>query len=260
MLKIENLLEILEKYAPLNISYSAIENGSYDNSGLLIKSADIANKILFSLDLSDMVIERAKEIGADTVVTHHPAIYNPVKKLIDGGENGVIVNAIKNGLNVISMHLNLDMTDKGIDYYLAEGLGGRESKILTFIDGKHGYGREFSVNVDAQELLNIAKENFCSDKILLYGQGKINKVASFCGSGSSDGLECVEKGLTDADLIVSSDIPHHVLLPLLEKGKAVMIIPHYVSEQYGFYKFYKWAQAQLNGSAQMDYFVDKRFM
>ncbi len=260
MLKTQEFLQILEEYAPLKISYSAIEKGSHDNSGLLVKCADAVDKVLFSLDLTLEAVERAKALGADTIVTHHPAIYAPAKRLILNGENGAVLSAIKNGLNVISMHLNLDMADKGIDYYLAESFGGKDSKILTDIDGEHGYGREFVVDKEASELLEIAKKTLGSDKILLYGEGRINKVASFCGAGSGDGMECAQNGVTDADMVVSSDIPHHVLLALVEMGKAVMCIPHYVSEQYGFYKFFEWTRERVKGSARSEFFVDKRFM
>lgn len=260
MFNTEKFLQALENFAPLEISYSAIKKGDYDNSGLIVKCSNTVKKALFSLDLSDLAIEKAIEIGADTIVTHHPAIYNPVKKLAIDGENKNVLNAIKNNLNVISMHLNLDMADAGIDHYLAEGLGATDTVILDDLDEKHGYGREFLCKISAEEVLEKAQKTFGSNKILLYGKGQVNKIASFCGSGGDHALACVIEGKTDADLIVSSDIPHHVLSALIESGKKVMIIPHYVSEQYGFYKFYLWVENFVKGQAQVEYFVDKRFM
>ncbi len=258
MFNIEEFLAVLEEYAPLQISYKAIEKGDYDNSGLLVKNGKNVSKILFSLDLSDLSFKAAEKMGADTIVTHHPAIYNPIKKLSFNGENKDLLSAIKAGMNVISMHLNLDMANDGIDAFLAEGLGGKAFKILDDLDGEHGYGREFVLKGDAEEILIGVKKTFGSDKILLYGSGEVNKAASFCGGGSDYAFSCVIGGKTDADLIVTSDMPHHVLKELIECGKKVMIIPHYVSENYGFKKFYLWAKEKT--CLEAEYFEDKRFM
>ena len=75
---------------------------------------------------------------------------------------------------------------------------------------------------------------------MFYGDKIINKIASFCGGGDSHALYVVENAVTDADTIITSDVSHHVLKELIELGKNVMILPHYVSEQYGFYKFYNY--------------------
>ena len=260
MFRTSELLTILEEYAPLEISHKAIQKGDYDNSGLLVKTNQNASKILFSLDLSVEAVKRAEEVGADTIVTHHPAIYNPIKSIDIDGENKALILAIKKGLSIISMHLNLDMAKMGIDYYLAKGLGAAEDIILDDLDGVHGYGRQFKVGKDAEEFLNSAEKELGTDKILFYGNGIVECCASFCGGGSSHALNMVKEGKTDADLIVSSDMPHHILQELIEGGKKVMIIPHYVSENYGFNKFYEWALERLDKKALLYYFEDKRFM
>ncbi len=72
------LQTVLEKICPLKLSYDCIEQGGYDNSGLLVKTHTQVKKILFSLDFSDKTLEKALETGADTVITHHPAIYTPI--------------------------------------------------------------------------------------------------------------------------------------------------------------------------------------
>lgn len=260
MYSLKEFMQILEGYAPLEISYKAIERGDYDNSGVIVDSGVEVKKVLFSLDLSLASIQKAEEIGADTIVTHHPAIYTPIKSLDCKGDTAPLLKAIKGGMNVVSMHLNLDMADKGIDYYLAEALGGETQKILDFVCDDKGYGREFTVNSDTEDIKERAKVMLGTDKVLLYGMGKVEKVATFCGGGASNALEMVEKGVTDADLIVSSDMPHHVLKGLIESGRAVLIIPHYASEQYGFKKFYQEIISQTKDELKVEYFEDKRFM
>ena len=52
-------------------------------------------------------------------------------------------------------------------------------------------------------------------------------------------------------------MPHHVIKELVEMGKAIMVIPHYSAENYGFNKFYERVKNQISVPAY--YFDDKRF-
>ncbi len=259
MFSLDEFMGVLEGVCPLSLSHKMIEKGSYDNSGLLIKSSEKATKILFSLDLSKEVVLSAIELGCDTIITHHPAIYEPLKSLSFVGETAPITLAIKNQINVVSMHLNLDIADDGIDQLLCKGLGGQNIEILDLVDEKNGYGRQAVVKqTTLDEFVCNVKKTFMSDKVIAYGSGEVKVIASFCGSGASQAIECLDKLV--ADTIVSSDIPHHHLKTLIESGKNVVIIPHYVSEQYGFNSFYALLTNLLKGKAQTFYFLDKRFM
>ena len=158
------------------------------------------------------------------------------------------------------MHLNLDIAQGGIDQSLASAFGGEDNKILDLVDGVNGYGREFEFDKDFSLVINAVIEELATDKGVFYGKGISKKIATFCGSGGSCALESVEKGLTDADTIITSDIQHHQLKELIEKGKKVVIIPHYVSEDYGFYKFYERVKNSIKEQVEFYYFRDKRFV
>ncbi len=263
MFDIDKLMGALDSIAPLSLSKAMIDKGDYDNSGLIIKCGELADNVTFALDLSQSAVRKAVRNKSNVIVTHHPAIYTPIKSLsVDDTTTAPIISAIKNGVSVISMHLNLDVADGGIDACLCEGLGGDNYKILDPLTELNGYGREFSVPpVTLGEFVNKVKTQFSTRKIVVYGnrKTKVKKVASFCGGGSSVAEKCVTQNLTDADLIITSDMPHHVIKTLLEKGKNIMILPHYVAEEYGFNKFYKRASELLKSKAQTYYFDDKRF-
>lgn len=257
MCNIKEFVGVLEKYAPLSLSKKMIEKGAYDNSGVIVHSSSMVKRVLFSLDLSNASVAEAERLGCDTIVTHHPAIYTPIKDLDIDGETGALLRAISLKMNVISMHLNLDIAERGIDQCLAEGLGGKDIKVLDYVTETNGYGREGDVKeVDASEFLQAVKCAFGTDKAVLYGSGKVKKVASFCGSGASEALNAQ----TDADLIVTSDVQHHELKELIERGKNVIILPHYVSEQYGFNKFYVRVKGLALSDVEVFYFIDKRFI
>jgi len=259
---IKDFFSVLEKNAPLYLSKAMVDNGAYDNSGLLIGTHDKVNKVLFTLDLSKASIKRAKSLGVDTIVTHHPAIYTPIKTVDINGDTELVALAVKNGLNVISMHLNLDIADGGIDQELGSLLGNGKYRIIENIIDNNGYGREFEVNSKFSNFRKIVKERLSTKKDVCYGSLNtfIKKGASFCGGGSSSALNAVKNGLTDADLIVTSDMPHHVITALVESGKCIMLVPHYSAENYGFKKYYERVKTQVNENVTFYFFEDKRFM
>ena len=260
MLKFNQFIQALEKYAPLNLSKLMIDHGHYDNSGAIVKCSDQVEKVLFSLDLSNCSVEKAIELCVDTIVTHHPAIYNPIKNLSIDEDTAPLIKAINNGINVISMHLNLDIADEGIDQSLAKALGGDNIRVLDLVDDVHGYGREFDCGLEIDKLVDLIKENLSTDRVLVYGNGVCQTVASFCGGGASSALEQVVSGNTVADTIVTSDTAHHVVKELVERNIKLIIIPHYSAEDYGFRKFYASVKNDLEGTTQAFYYQDKRFM
>ena len=84
---INEIFNVLSDIAPLQLSneFVAIENG-YDNSGILVYTDEDINAALFTLDLTNASVDKALKLGAKLIVTHHPAIYAPIKAL----ENGII--------------------------------------------------------------------------------------------------------------------------------------------------------------------------
>lgn len=261
MYSIENVFSILNKYAPISLSEKMIANGEYDNSGILINDHDEVKRILFTLDLSIKSVKRAKWLKCDTIVTHHPAIYNPIKNLSkDNAISSPVLYAIRNKMNVISMHLNLDVASGGIDQSLCEGLGAKKWKILSYLDEEHGYGREFSVEaITFNDYVKKIEKEFNTKKLIAYGSKKatVKRVASFCGAGGSYAENEVLNGKAVADTIITSDLPHHIIKYLLDSGKKIIIIPHYASENYGFNKYYIKCAKELKVDSH--YFDDKRF-
>ena len=259
MCKISDFMTLIDEIAPLSLSCKMIEKGSYDNSGLLVKMSDKADKILFTLDLSVKAVLYAIDNGFDTILTHHPAIYSPIKTISIDADKALAM-ALKNGLNIISMHLNLDVAEQGIDCSLCQGLGGKDIQIIEVVDGEQGYGRRAKVEKQSiNEFVKNIKNTFGSEKVISYGDKPVENIASFCGSGGGCAVENLDK-LDGVDTIVSSDFAHHHIKEIIERDKNVVIIPHYVSEQFGFYKFYEVVKQKLDKRAQTFYFLDNRFM
>lgn len=248
----EKLCGILEEICLLKLSKIYIEKGHHDNSGTIVKQHDNASRMMFSLDLSGGAIAAAIENGCDTLITHHPAIYYPISSI-----EGALAAAVRAGLNVLSMHLNLDVAKGGIDDCLAEGLGAKKIKIIDPVSVDFGYGREFQILPEQfEKFIERVKREFRTERVVAYGGGLVRKVASFCGGGSGD----AENYRGDADLIVTSDMPHHVIKSLTERGKKILLLTHYAAEEYGFKKFYENVKRSAADFAECFIYEDSRFM
>lgn len=264
MLEINSFFGVLDELSPIELSYKLMQKGDYDNSGILVKTHDKINRVLFSLDLSEKAVLMAKRNKCDTIVTHHPAIYKPINSLSeDSAKSKALLKAISLNLNVISMHLNLDIADDGIDASLCQALGGNKYKILDCLDENNGYGRQFELpSITLEDFLKGLKSNLKTSRVVVYGKRKtlLKKGASFCGAGSGYVENFLNQGKLDADVIITSDMPHHVILALVEDGKCVVIITHYSSENYGFKKFYNKVKDRIKNKVETYYFEDKRFL
>lgn len=249
-MKLSQIYSIIEKIAPKTLSdeYCA-RYDAYDNSGVLLETGEEIDKIVFSLDFSRFAIEKAIEEKAKLIITHHPAIYGKIASVCvsDFEPLGEKLNlCLKNGISVISMHLNLDCAVDGIDESLQNGVLLATNTQTTSTEIMHsvqngGYGRAYEINAIAlDEFVKNLEKVFTTERVTLYknGNDKVEKIASFCGGGADEQAVrfAVEKG---ADAIVSADFKHHILALAREKGLSVIALTHYASENYGFYQFYK---------------------
>lgn len=229
------IIAAMESLAPLKLSAEFVKTyGGYDNSGIIIPMPKNVTGVVFSLDLTKKAVERAKKIGANLIITHHPAIYNPLKKL---EEDSALFASAKNGLGVVSYHLNLDCAKRGTDYCLAVAAGAKTRRILMPLSSPEtGYGSFYTIpETSVFCLAEKLKKELNAEKVSVYGgDKKVSRIASFCGAGfDEEGLELIG----DAEVCISSDIPHHILLAASERGVSVINLTHYASEFYGFKKF-----------------------
>lgn len=129
---LNDVYKIADEIAPKALSDALCSTyGMYDNSGVLVDTGKSVDGILFSLDFSLGAIAAAIKAKRRLIVTHHPAIYGKIGNLVGGesshgvrdvlGTGGKLIQAIENGISVLSMHLNLDCADGGIDESLMRG-------------------------------------------------------------------------------------------------------------------------------------------
>lgn len=112
-----NIYEVIDGIAPFG---SCME---WDNVGLLIgdKSTPVTG-LLVTLDVTPAAVSEAQRLGANCIVSHHPVIFSPMRRL---DTRSVPALCLKAGVSVISAHTNYDFAPAGVNYALACALGLR---------------------------------------------------------------------------------------------------------------------------------------
>ena len=100
----------------------------WDNSGFQISMPgdSVGERILVALDITDAIIDQAEMIGADTIVTHHPLFFDPLKSLsYDDNAGRYAIRLSAKGISVYSCHTNFDRMQGGINDEIGRLLGMR---------------------------------------------------------------------------------------------------------------------------------------
>lgn len=234
-MKISQLLDFLQELAPYEYQEP------YDNSGHLVGNPeDTIKAVLVSLDVTDEVLHEAVSLGANVIVSHHPIIFSGLKSLT--GKNYVqriVQNAIKNDINLISIHTNLDnVYYNGVNTSLAKLLQLKNVKLLKpkpeFTSADHPVGsgaigdlpialpaNEFLLHLKSLLDLQLIKHTALLDK-------PVQKVA-LCGGAGRFLLQ--DAILQKADIFISSDFKYHEFFDA-DNQIVIADIGHFESEQH----------------------------
>lgn len=110
---------ILDQLAP----FSSAE--TWDNVGLLVgrRSASV-RRILVALEVTPDVVEEALAGDFQVLITHHPLIFSPLRRVTDGDSIGAMVQRLIAGnLALFALHTNLDTSQGGLCDIAALELG-----------------------------------------------------------------------------------------------------------------------------------------
>jgi len=209
---------------------------SWDNVGLLAGRRDKqVKKICIALDATDEVVEEAVRNGADMLLTHHPLIFSPMKKInTDDFIGRRLVQLIGHDISYYAMHTNFDvmgMADAAADEIR---LKDRHVLSITYEDeiAKEGIGRygRLPQVMTLEECASYVKDVFHLESIKIYGDRSmaIECAAVSPGSGKSMIRPAVEAG---AEVLITGDIEHHEGLDAMAQGLAVIDAGHFGLEK-----------------------------
>lgn len=117
---LKEVLAVLEQLAPLSLAES------WDNVGLLVEpsKARPVKTVLLTNDLTDPVMEEAEAMNCDLIVSYHPPLFRPIKRLVQSDwKQRLAVRAVEAGVAVFSPHTSWDSVKGGVNDWLVGGLG-----------------------------------------------------------------------------------------------------------------------------------------
>ncbi len=198
----------------------------FDNAGLLVGNGkENVTKGLLSLDITPQAVERAEEIGAQLIISHHPVIFSPLRRL---SPESVPYRLVESGVAAICAHTNLDMAALGVNHCLAERLS------LQNIHGVSEYAPGASILWEGDLPFPMAPKAFalyvkerlgCEAVELAAGRDHIKRVALCSGAGAEYMAE-----VEDAQAFLTGEAKHHEWLAAHEKGITLVVAGHYSTE------------------------------
>ena len=215
-ISVQQILALLQTAAPQELALD------WDNVGLLVDAGAPLDGVLTTLDITPAVVREAVENDCQLIVSHHPVIFHPIKRLAAAD---VPAQLMKNGISAICMHTNLDAAEGGVNDTLSDILGiaadGRES----FAEGCGRIGTTMPTTVEA-----LAR--FCADTLhsgvkYVNGDKPVTRLAEVSGGGGSYLQEAIDRG---ADCLVTGEAAHHIALLAKERGVGLVVAGHWGTE------------------------------
>lgn len=238
--------EIIEELERLSPPEYACE---WDNPGLLAGRADKeVRTVLVALDATDEVVDRAVRERIDLLLTHHPLIFKPLKKVNDQDFiSRRILRLIQADCSYYAMHTNFDIAPGCMADLAAKRLGlSVEGPLETTgeADGSPiGVGAvgTLAQPLTLRELGALVKERFGIPFVTVYGLEEFTDPVSRIALSPGAGGSMIEWGIRlGAQVLVTGDIGHHGGLDAAAGGMAVIDAGHYGLEHIfiGFMKQY----------------------
>ncbi len=212
MAKVKDFYGYLNSIAPFETQED------WDNSGMLVGDMDAeVKKVAVVLDITHEEIKKAKAIGADLIISHHPVIFNPIKSVTRGS---VPYELVASSINALCCHTPLDIADGGTNDSLAELLGievtRTEDPIL----------RLGTVEPTTAENLAGKIAKTLNTKVRYADAGrKIEKIAICTGAGCS-----LIEAAGEIDAFITGDASHHNFLDCIQAGITLIAAGHYETE------------------------------
>ena len=150
----------------------------WDNVGLQVGDPGRAlDRVMVALDPGLEAVEAARDAGAQALVTHHPLLFKPVKRLTpDDAVGKVLWAAVRDDVAIISAHTNLDCAVDGLNSWLAQKVGVEQAIPLQAVAGDY---------LKLVVFVPVGHEDAVADALFSAGGGQIGAYdqCSFRSSG-----------------------------------------------------------------------------
>ena len=225
MTTVQQLYDAMKQIAPLELAEH------WDNPGLLVDCGGGVHRVLVALDITPEVVAEAVEKQCEAIVSHHPVIFSPLKKI---SPQDVPFRLVQAGISAVCMHTNLDAAEGGVNEVLAGILGMKDLTVFAEGCGRVGSVEEITVPELArkaqQELAARcnAPENGPAVQVKFADAGKpVHRLAVISGAGGSLFADAIAQG---ADCLLTGEANHHHAIDAKRLGLSLIAAGHYATE------------------------------
>lgn len=211
-------------------TYPKANQCPWDNTGLLCGDPDReVTAALFTLDITEAVIDQAENLGVQVIVAHHPLIRGGLTRVTPQSEHRVW-RLCQNGIAAICMHTNLDISRGGVGDALAAAVGLQDPQAVFPVEEQESllFGRVGQINAVSPaafcEQVKAALQTpfvraVCADKA-------VKTVAVMGGSGR----DYIEQAAAIADAYVTADCRYHDFQLAEKLGLTLIDAGHFPTE------------------------------
>ncbi|MGW8114668.1 Nif3-like dinuclear metal center hexameric protein [Caproicibacterium sp. NSD3] len=222
MTKALDVYQYIDSFAPFNHAMD------FDNPGLLVgDGSEKVSTAILALDITPGVIEEAKQKGAQLIISHHPVIFTPLKKLIPGTAPYELV---RNGIAAICAHTNLDMAHGGVNDCLADRL--ELTNIRTLKEYAPGFREalmgDLKIPMAPFEFAKFVKESLHADGLRYTKGDKLIHTVGLCSGGGIDLLETAMQ--MGCDAFVTGESKHNFLVEANSYHYTLIDAGHFFTE------------------------------
>ncbi|MGC1273932.1 MAG: Nif3-like dinuclear metal center hexameric protein [Planctomycetaceae bacterium] len=239
MPSVSDLTAFLDAFAPATLAEP------WDNVGLLLGDASVeVRNVMTCLTLTPDVAQEAIDAQVGLIVTHHPILFRPIKRITTETAEGAMLLALaKAGIAVHSPHTAFDGTADGINDRICRRLGlenvcpirplAGSPADSEALDGRPiGAGRygALTTTLDFTAFTDHVRTVF--DLTILEAvpsSGMVSKVAVACGAAAEFLSDAIR---ADCEVLVTGEARFHAAIEARTRGVGLVLLGHYASERF----------------------------
>jgi dinuclear metal center YbgI/SA1388 family protein len=232
-LTLREVLEVVEHLYPAHTAQS------WDRVGLVTGDPQQpVRRIHFAVDPTLAVIEEARDLGADLLITHHPLLLRGVHGIATTSAKGAsVTNLVVGDVALYVAHTNADVAAGGVCEALAQACGLDRTEALTESEGQP-MGRvgdlaaPVALRAFVERLATHLPAAAAGIRVAGPPDAVVRRVAVLGGAGD-DLFDAVRA--SGADVYVTADLRHHPALEAREEARGgtpyLVDAGHWASEQ-----------------------------
>lgn len=221
MADVGKIFDALNVFCPFEV------HEPWDNVGLLVgeRAAEV-KKAAVVLDITADAVKQAHALGAQLIVSHHPVIFNAIKRLEPSDPVYLLASF---NMNAVCAHTNLDCADGGVNDVLARLL---ELEKVQKVHSDEAETPILRMGELEKELSPEAFAHYVGEKLGCHvrfaGSGRKIKRVLLCGGAGGEFF--ADAAAESCEAIVTGEIKHHEFLGAAACGVTAVEAGHFETE------------------------------